>query len=210
MTSGGRDLSGFRKPGRAGGLTGKLGPRPTASVSASEQPATDLDSSDEPPTPDATAEPDDAPPRPMPPVEQEQTSRSRPRRQQKGDAPAPEPDRAVQRKQSWSVYLPGPVFEKARTVQGRRSYGEVVLDAFEDTYDQLAGHFSPPPESRSGLPPRTRRPRRDMENLQEVHLRWTKEEYDVVEARRVALGAPARSEFVTTILELYLKMGDGE
>lgn len=89
--------------------------------------------------------------------------------------------------------------------KGARSNGEWILDGFEAINDRLPERFPGAAARRaSGLPPRTPRARSRVEDPKETPLRLTGAEIDVLEARRVELGSPNRSEFVTAIAELYI------
>lgn len=178
MSSGRRDLSALTS-GRAGALTGKLGPRRTG-----DQPT--------PADPPAPVVDDTPPPDPAPVTEPK-------KRKPKKTAPDP----LSWQKRSWPAYMPRPVLEQVRADLGDRTLGEWLLDAYEAVNEQLPDRFTVRPSS-AGLPPRTARPRRNVGGAQEVQLRLTGAEIDVLEARMTELGNPSRSAFVTAVAELAL------
>lgn len=182
-----RDLSAFRKPSssRAGNLSGRLGRSahaPTEPTPVQAQAAEDdaLVASPVPTTP-----PSSAAARPGTPASRKAST-------------------APDRKSSYSVYLPDDLLDRVAAQLDGRTLGEFVLDGYEQVHGDLPQRFRPPSTSTSGLPPRTRRPRRSAGTLRERHPRWTEVEFAVLEAQRLELGAPSRSEFVTAVLELYL------
>lgn len=190
MTSSERDLSALTRK-RTSGLAGKLGapaerPAPAAVPDPPHQPTADSP---------APAQVVDGPAQPQP------------RRRASRKPAEPTSPRAEEswRKRSWPVYLPGPVRQAITETKGGRSNGEWFLDAFEAVNDQLPDRFPAAAARRAtGLPPRSPRPRSSVENPKETPLRLTGEEIDVVEARRVELGSPNRSEYATVIAELYI------
>lgn len=181
-----RDLSAFRKPAsRAGNLSGRLGRSahaPTEPTPVQAQ-GTEDDALGTSPLP--TTPPSSAAARPSRPADKKAST-------------------ARDVKSSYSVYLPDDLLDRVATQLDGRTLGEFVLDGYEQVYGDLPQRFRPPSTSASGLPPRTRRPRRSAGTLRERHPRWTEVEFAVLEAQRLELGAPSRSEFVTAVLELYL------
>lgn len=190
MTSSERDLSALTRK-RSSGLAGKLGapaerPAPAAVSNPPPEPT-----EEQPPALEQVVE------EPTPPPPRRRTSR-------KPVEQGPKTEESW-RKRSWPVYLPGPVRQAITETKGGRSNGEWFLDAFEAVNEQLPDRFPDAAARRAaGLPPRTPRPRSGVEDPKETPLRLTGEEIAVVEARRVELGSPNRSEYATVIAELYI------
>ena len=182
MTGRERDLSAFSRPpaDRASGLAGRLPTRPAPAPPA--------------PAPEAPAATPDVPP----------PAQTPPAGTGKRVGKTPKLPAVPDLKGSYSVYLPDELLAQVAEQLAGRTLGEFVLDGYDEVYERLEQRFRPPGPSRSGLPPRTRRPRRATGPLRERHPRWTAAEYAVLEARRLELGAPSRSAFVTAILELYV------
>lgn len=177
MTTDPRDLSALTTPppGRAAGLAGSLGPsRPTRS-----------------PQPTTPAVPAALPDR----EEQPDTARARKRK------PAPARKRPV------AVYIPAATRARLRDKLAGDTYSGWVLNAYRRVHEQLGDVFEPADTDTrdgSGLPVRPRGARRNVKDLTPLQLRLTDDELAVLERRRVELGGPSRSAFITAIIDLGL------
>jgi hypothetical protein len=110
------------------------------------------------------------------------------------------------------VYLPAELADRFRDHAGQddTSYGAWFLDRFDELYDALADVYEPATQRRSPLPPRQRESRRRVVTPTQLQLRLTTEELEVVDKRAAELGAPSRSEFVTTVIDLAMRQQSGD
>lgn len=138
-----------------------------------------------------------------PPVE---VSSPQPGRPPRAEAVHRDPAPAAGGKRGTIAYLPAEVKARLEVVarDAAQTYTEWFLDQFDALYDELAEEFTPPSPRRSPLPVRARAPRRrvGLGPLTMLQLRLTGDELAAIDERRMQLGGPSRSEFVTRIIEL--------
>jgi hypothetical protein len=90
--------------------------------------------------------------------------------------------------------------------QAGQSYGDWLMAALNDVYDQLANVYPPMPTYRPELPPPRRPPRRRVEGgRQAVNFRLTPEQISALDTLQTELAVESRSEFVSEIVRLGLK-----
>lgn len=122
--------------------------------------------------------------------------------------PPPKPVEETTR-DSCGIGLPVPLVPKmtAASRKARLPYGDWLMSALDRQWEALEQVYPPLPARRPELPPLRRPPRRTVQGgRQTVNFRLTAADLRALDARCAQLQVESRSEFVTTIVELELKV----